>query len=95
MYYFYVLYSLKDNRLYKGYSADPGARYLRHLSGGVASTKYRRPLVLIYLESYQEKADALARERWAKSPAGGASLKKYLIDKGILDGCTYMLKTTG
>ena len=66
---------------------------MRHQSGGVASTRYRRPLVLIYVESYQEKAEALARERWAKSPEGGSSLKAHLVDKGILDERNYLLTT--
>ena len=93
MYYFYVLYSLKDKRLYKGYSTEPGARFLRHQSGGVTSTRYRRPLVLIYVESYQEKCDALARERWAKSAEGGSLLMDHLKGRCILDerNC---LKTT-
>jgi putative endonuclease len=85
MYYFYVLYSLKDGRLYKGYSNDLGSRFRRHYSGGTASTKNRRPLVLIYAESYPEKGTAMARERWAKSLEGGAGLKALLLEKGILD----------
>jgi len=85
MYYFYVLYSLKDHRLYKGYSEEPGARFLRHQSGGVASTKHRRPLVLIYVESYPSKTEALAKERWSKSPEGGPMLLELLVSKGILN----------
>ena len=85
MYYFYVLYSLKDNRLYKGFSEDLGKRLIRHNAGGTASTKHRRPLVLIYAESYPDKASATARERWSKSLEGGAVLKSLLQDKGILD----------
>ena len=34
MHYFYVLYSLKDEKLYKGYSADLGQRFLKHHMGG-------------------------------------------------------------
>lgn len=34
MYYFYVLYSLKDGKLYKGVSSDVGNRFLKHSMGG-------------------------------------------------------------
>jgi hypothetical protein len=54
MYYFYVLYSLKDGRLYKGSSGNIGQRFERHAAGGTASTKHHRPLVLIYLNHPKE-----------------------------------------
>ncbi len=84
MYFFYVLYSLKDGNLYKGYSEDVGKRFIRHHAGAVKSTKNRRPLVLIYVETFSDKREALARERWSKKIEGGIALKRILIDKGIL-----------
>ena len=68
MYYFYVLYSLKDQKLYKGVSADVAARVARHNAGATPATEHRRPFVLIYKESFSSKTEALARERWAKTP---------------------------
>ncbi|PHN06898.1 GIY-YIG nuclease family protein [Flavilitoribacter nigricans] len=85
MYYFYVLYSLKDGRLYKGSTGDIGQRLIRHNAGGTASTKHRRPLVLIYVESFQEKSEATARERWSKTLKGGAELRRILEEKKLLD----------
>ena len=84
-YYFYVLYSLKDKRLYKGYSSDFSNRFLRHNSGGVPSTQHRRPLILIHLEKYPDKKQALQRERFSKTPEGGIQLKQFLISKNILN----------
>ena len=84
MFYFYVLYSLKDNRLYKGASADLPKRVLQHNAGMTKSTKNRRPLILLYFELYADKTEALARERWAKSLEGGAALKQLLKDKDLL-----------
>ena len=66
MYYFYVLYSLKDNRLYKGASNNLPQRVLQHDAGMVKSTRHRRPLILLYFEGYAEK-EVLALERWVKS----------------------------
>jgi putative endonuclease len=84
MHFFYVLYSLKDHKLYKGYSSDIGKRFIKHINGGTPSTKHRRPLILIYVEAFYNKADALARERWAKSPSGGPELIRLLHAKQLL-----------
>ncbi|MEL7159774.1 MAG: GIY-YIG nuclease family protein [Bacteroidota bacterium] len=85
MYYFYVLYSLKDHRLYKGTTSDVGKRLIRHNAGGTSSTKHRRPFILIYCESYIEKVEATARERWSKSLAGGSELREKLQSMSILN----------
>lgn len=84
MHYFYVLYSLKDHRLYKGSSSSVSDRFIKHISGGVPSTKHRRPLILIYSEGFSSKLDALKRERWSKSLEGGIELKQILVGKSIL-----------
>ena len=84
-FYFYVLYSLKDDKLYKGYSADIGKRLIKHNAGGTASTKHRRPLILIYTEIFNSKTDAIKRENWAKSKEGGPEIVKLLIGKNILN----------
>ena len=85
MYYFYVLFSLKDHMLYKGFSADMGKRFLKHASGANKSTAPRRPFVLIYLETFKSKKDAIIRENFAKSPKGNWQLKEYLRNKGVLN----------
>jgi len=88
MYYFCILYSLKDHRLYKVSCADFPKRFLRHNSGGNKSTAHRKPFVLIHLEIFEEKKLALARERFLKSLVGSTELKRItesitsLISKG-------------
>ena len=84
MFHFYVLYSLKDHKLYKGYSSNAAARFAYHQAGGNKSTKNRRPLVLIYVEVFPTKQEAMQRERWAKSAEGGPQLKALLQEMGIL-----------
>ena len=66
MYYVYILQSLKDSRLYIGYTSNLRLRFKQHLNGEVESTKYRRPLKLIYYESYFKKELAEERERKLK-----------------------------
>ena len=81
---FYVLYSLKDHKLYKGSCSDIGNRYLMHCVGGTISTKNRRPLLLIYTKKFQSKNEALGYERYVKTLAGGAELRTLLIQLNIL-----------
>ena len=85
MYYFYVLYSLKDHKLYKGFSSDFPNRFLKHNAGGNRSTAYRRPLILIHLKAFDNKRDAILKEKTSKSPKGNWLLKDHLRKHNILN----------
>ena len=85
MYYVYVLYSLKDHRLYKGFTNNIQKRYLKHNTGGSKSTAHRKPFVLVHIEVFEEKSKALKRELYLKSLEGGAKLIEYLKSLNILD----------
>ncbi|MDP3935343.1 MAG: GIY-YIG nuclease family protein [Candidatus Giovannonibacteria bacterium] len=63
MHYVYILKSLKDNKLYIGHTDDLKRRFVEHNRGNVASTKYRRPLKLVYYEAYLDEEDAKVREK--------------------------------
>jgi len=65
-YYVYILKSLKDGRFYTGYTADLKKRLVQHNSGGVRSTKGRRPLELVYWEAFETRGTAMRRERRIK-----------------------------
>lgn len=81
-YYTYVLYSEKDKKKYVGYTQNLKLRFEAHCDGKVKSTKYRRPLKLIYYEACLSKEDALKREKYMKTYHGkmflGNRLKSYL-----------------
>ena len=77
-YYVYTLYSIRDNKLYTGYSTNLKQRLKTHFDGTVTSTKYRRPLKLIQYECYINKQDAKAREVFLKSGFGREQLRKAL-----------------
>jgi putative endonuclease len=66
MYYVYILKSLKDKKLYIGSTNDLKIRIQDHNAGKVESTKYRRPLKLIYCEAYRTEAEAREREKQLK-----------------------------
>jgi len=78
LYWLYVLKSAKDSRLYTGVTCNLQRRIREHNSGKVRSTRTRQPLFLAHHELFQTKSQALARERFFKTPAGGA-LKQQLV----------------
>jgi putative endonuclease len=83
MFYTYILISLKDNKLYTGYTSDIKSRLHSHNNGEVQSTKNRRPLKLIYFEACLNQNDALHREKYLKSTYGKRYIKSRL--KNYLD----------
>jgi putative endonuclease len=80
-YYVYVLFSLKDKKLYIGYTKDIFKRFDLHKEGKVSSTKNRRPLILIFYEAFTKRKDAKSREVFLKSGFGRNELKKCLKNK--------------
>ncbi|NCO25224.1 GIY-YIG nuclease family protein [Candidatus Parcubacteria bacterium] len=62
MYYVYILKSLKDKKLYIGYTSNLFQRVKEHNSSKNKSTKYRVPFKLVYYEAYQSQLDANKRE---------------------------------
>ncbi|OIO54691.1 excinuclease ABC subunit C [Candidatus Peregrinibacteria bacterium CG1_02_54_53] len=78
MYFVYVLQSAADKKLYVGYALNLEQRIQAHNQGNVASTKNRKPLKLIFYESYTNKGDVLRREKYLKTTAGKRALKFML-----------------
>ena len=74
----YILYSLKDKRLYVGRTQNLYKRLGQHFKGFVKTTKSKRPLVLIHKERYKTASEAAKRERFLKSLWGGKIKKKIL-----------------
>ncbi len=78
MYYVYILFSLADKRLYIGFTHNLRSRFSAHINGFVKATKSRRPLKLIYYESYSNEEDARRREKYLKGGNGRKVLKIQL-----------------
>ena len=76
----YVLFSLKDGRLYISYTTDLDQRVRTHADGGVISTKFRRPFRLIYCEFHSSEIDARRRETYFKTDKGKRALRIALPD---------------
>jgi len=79
---FYVLRSGKDGRLYKGVTQDLERRLAQHNAGKTKSLRHRRPFTLVYREKFASREDAMARERWSKTPAGGKRVRELVGDAG-------------
>jgi putative endonuclease len=81
MYYVYVLKSKKDNKLYIGLTNNLKKRLREHNKGLTPSTRYRRPLSLIYYEAYLSPKDAQVREQKLKKfKKSYQELKKRIIN---------------
>lgn len=85
MFFVYVLKSKKDGKTYTGYTDNLRRRFAEHNKGMNASTKYRKPLSLVYYEAYSSRADAKQRERRLKTSAGAQTALKRRI-QGCLQG---------
>ncbi len=78
MFYTYVLKSLKDGKLYIGYTENLEKRIKCHQKGQVEATRNRRPLKLVYYEACTKKHKALKREKYFKTGYGRRFLKKRI-----------------
>jgi len=81
MFFVYLLKSVKDNKLYIGYTNNLRRRIEEHNAGKSLSTKPRAPFRLIYYEAYSSEEDALHREQNLKLQSRAlAQLKKRLMN---------------
>jgi len=62
----YILYSLKDNNLYIGYTTNIQRRFAEHQSGNSKSTAPRRPFKLIFVNIPQQKRMPLEQKNILK-----------------------------
>ena len=77
MFYTYVLKSKKDYKLYIGQTNDLKRRIKDHNKGFSLSTKYRRPLKLVYYEACLDEEKSVKREKYFKTGFG----RKFLRDR--------------
>lgn len=83
-YYTYILKSLKDNKMYTGYTKNLKLRFEQHDKGLVKSTKDRKPFKLMYYEACLNQQDATHREKYLKTYNGKRFIRNRL--KSYLTG---------
>ena len=74
----YILYSKKSDRNYTGCTNHLIQRFYSHNIYGKDSTRLYRPWVVVHVEFYDTKEEALRREKHYKS-GRGSELKNKLI----------------
>jgi putative endonuclease len=73
----YILYSYKSKRNYTGFTSHLIERFYSHNFYGKDSTRLYRPWIVVHVEFYETKPEALTREKYYK--AGRGSIKKNEI----------------
>jgi len=78
MYYAYILQSITKKKYYIGYTKNLERRILEHQSGNSCFDRIYKPFKLVYFETYDNKKDAMDREKQIKSYKGGNSFKNLI-----------------
>jgi putative endonuclease len=82
MWYVYVLKSLRNGKLYKGFTCDLKRRIKEHQAKQPTFSRNNGPWKLIYYEAFDSEKDAREEERFLKSGKGRERLK-YLLKTSI------------
>ncbi|MFC3414540.1 GIY-YIG nuclease family protein [Algoriphagus hitonicola] len=76
----YILYSPSTRKTYTGMTSDLITRFHFHNQKSTKGYTIRyRPWIVIYVEFFKTKKDALAREKELKSGKGRDWIKKYIL----------------
>ena len=78
MKYVYILHSVEDDHFYCGSTDDLRARLKKHNSGEVPHTRKFKPWTLKTYLGFSNPAQAVAFEKYLKSPSGRAFARKRL-----------------
>jgi len=81
----YVLYSKKFNKIYIGYTSNLKQRLLSHNKLGKKgyTIKYR-PWIVAFTETFENKSDAMAREKALKGGKGREFIWKEIKRLGLI-----------
>ncbi|OGM09109.1 hypothetical protein A2159_00610 [Candidatus Woesebacteria bacterium RBG_13_34_9] len=78
MYYFYILRSLVNEKLYLGYTNNLKKRLKSHNSKSNKASKPFSPYELIFYSGFKNKKDAIECEKYYKTTSGWRRMKKML-----------------
>jgi predicted GIY-YIG superfamily endonuclease len=78
MYFVYILLC-SDGEYYIGLTRNLKKRIIEHQNGLSFSTKYRRPIRLVWAGIFRRKSVAASFEHYLKTGSGKAFFKKRLI----------------
>ena len=78
----YILRSQSSGKFYIGCSSDPVRRFEEHFCNKSSSTRRRGPWQVVWTESYNNKTEALKREKQIKRWKSHKAIER-LIDSGV------------
>ena len=78
VYYFYILRSLKNKKLYLGFTTDWEKRLKEHNDGKNFATKPNIPYELVYYSAFKNKQDAINCEKYFKTTRGWERIHRML-----------------
>ncbi len=79
-YYTYILYSGSFHQTYVGQTNNIEKRLERHNAGMVSSTKRYKPWILLHAEKFENRSEAMKREKYLKSGSGREFIKQLLLE---------------
>ncbi len=76
----YILYSIKFNKIYIGYTSDLISRFKSHnqLANKGYTIKFR-PWIVVHTEFFKTKKEALKREKQLKSSKGRSFIHQNIL----------------
>jgi putative endonuclease len=78
----YALFSKKSEKIYIGYTSDITQRLMSHNILAIKGWTIKfRPWIIIYSETFENKADAMRREKELKSSRGRAFIRNIIQKK--------------
>jgi putative endonuclease len=80
-YFIYILKSQMDGSFYVGYTANLEARLWEHNEGRTGYTSKKRPWQLVYSEQFENKTDALKREKFIKAQKSKSFIQALIEQK--------------
>jgi putative endonuclease len=78
MYYFYILRSQVNQKLYLGYTNNLKKRIASHNTKNNRASKPYAPYDLLYYSAFKNQKDALECEKYFKTTAGWRRIKRML-----------------
>ena len=80
MFYVYVLYSVDYQKIYVGFTSNIESRLFAHNHpSNKGWTKNFQPWNILYTEQYENKSDAMKREKQLKSAKGREFIKNLTL----------------
>ena len=80
-FYVYILQSLKDFSFYVGQCDDLDIRMSKHFDGMSQYTSAKRPLRLVYFETFNTRKEALIREKEIKRMKSRKYIEQLISNK--------------